>query len=73
MPGQNGYDLIGHIRQFEREHGTPRPVPAVALTAYAREQDKEQALRVGFQFHLAKPVDPAVLLQAVGRLARARA
>jgi CheY-like chemotaxis protein len=45
-------------------------VPAVALTAYASLGDREDALRAGFQLHVAKPVDPADLLLAVGRLAR---
>jgi CheY-like chemotaxis protein len=45
-------------------------VPALALTAYARAEDRDRALTAGFQMHLAKPVEPHQLLEAVARLAR---
>jgi CheY-like chemotaxis protein len=45
-------------------------VPAAALTAYARSDDRAKALRVGFQIHLAKPVDPAELVAAIASLTR---
>jgi CheY-like chemotaxis protein len=44
-------------------------VPAVALTAYARPEDRDRALAAGFQVHLSKPVEPRALLEAVARLA----
>ena len=55
MPGEDGYSLIRRVRASS----TPETasIPAVALTALAREQDRQQALRSGFQLHLAKPVD----------------
>ena len=66
MPVEDGYDLIRHVRQSE----TPKiaALPAAALTAYTTEEDRERVLAAGFQFHLAKPVDPAVLVATVERL-----
>ncbi len=63
MPEIDGYSLIRHIRS--REWGGQ--IPALALTAYARAEDGDLARRAGFQEHLPKPVNPAVLLAAVGR------
>ncbi|MBD1997286.1 response regulator [Oculatella sp. FACHB-28] len=62
MPDEDGYMLIRRIRGLTVEQGGQ--VPAIALTANAKESDREQALAAGFQQHLAKPVDPDVLLQA---------
>jgi len=45
-------------------------VPAAALTAYARSEDRAKALRTGFQMHLAKPIDPGELMAAVASLAK---
>ena len=49
-----------------------RDVPAAALTAYARSEDRANALRSGFQLHLAKPIDPGELLAAIASLAKRR-
>src|SRR6185295_1981821 len=54
MPGQSGYDLIREIRAHPRESGGS--VPAVALTAYAAEEDVKRARGAGFDAHMAKPV-----------------
>jgi signal transduction histidine kinase/ActR/RegA family two-component response regulator len=62
LPGDDGYALIRRIR--EREAGRA-PLPAIAVSAYARADDRELALRAGFQLHLAKPIDPAAFLAAV--------
>jgi signal transduction histidine kinase/ActR/RegA family two-component response regulator len=66
MPGEDGYSLIRRVRAL----GTPEvaTVPAAALTAFAREEDRERALQAGFQLHLAKPVDADVLVTAVAAL-----
>ena len=66
MPVEDGYDLIRQVR----EHTIPKiaAMPAAALTAYTTEEDRERVLAAGFQFHLAKPVDPAVLVATVERL-----
>jgi CheY-like chemotaxis protein len=45
-------------------------VPAIALTAYAREDDRARCIRAGFNVHLPKPVDPAQLVASIARLAR---
>ena len=60
MPGTDGYDLIRRLRELPPGQGGD--VPAVALTAYARSEDREQALRAGFQMHLAKPVNSSELI-----------
>jgi PAS domain S-box-containing protein len=65
MPDHDGYELIRRLR------GMPdgKNIPAVALTALARSEDRTRALRVGFQMHLAKPVDSAELVAVVKNLA----
>ena len=63
----DGFQLIERIRG----HHNPlvRRMPAAALTAYARSEDRVKALRAGFQIHLAKPIDPSELVTAVEALA----
>jgi PAS domain S-box-containing protein len=67
MPGEDGYSLIRRLRVLE--HRQEKALPAVALTAYARSEDRTKAIRSGFQNHLAKPVEPAELLAVVSSLA----
>jgi CheY-like chemotaxis protein len=66
MPGTDGYALLRQIRALKDSR---RSIPAIALTAYVRSEDRAHALRAGFQSHLTKPVEPAELLAAVQRLA----
>jgi CheY-like chemotaxis protein len=66
MPIEDGYDLIRHVRSSEIDKIAR--LPAAALTAYTTEEDRDRVLAAGFQFHLAKPVDPAVLVATVERL-----
>ncbi len=67
LPGGDGYDLIRRLRQrAPREGGA---LPALALTAYARPEDRERALSAGFHMHAAKPIKPAELVAAVAALA----
>ena len=68
MPVQDGYELIRELRDFERKAGITTPTPAIALTAYARDQDQSRALAAGFQRHVAKPVEPQVLIDIAGML-----
>jgi PAS domain S-box-containing protein len=68
MPTEDGLTFIGRIRQSDR--ASVASVPAVAVTAYAREQDRQQALRAGFHSHLAKPFSAHELVSIVQRLAR---
>ena len=67
MPNEDGYDFVRILR--EMNPGLGGPIPALALTAYAREEDKLRCLSAGFEAHLAKPVDPAELLGVVAHLA----
>ena len=73
MPEQDGYTLIRRIRKAEAsstQGQTPRrKLPAVALTAYARTEDRMKAVLAGFQMHVAKPVEAAELLAMVASLA----
>ncbi len=70
MPGTDGYQLIKELRLRPAQQGGS--VPAAALTAYARTEDRLRALRAGFQLHLAKPVQPSELITVVGSLAARR-
>jgi PAS domain S-box-containing protein len=70
MPGMDGFDLIKRVRQSPDPE--IRDIPAAALTAYARSEDRAKALRSGFGLHLAKPIDPGDLIAAVDALARQR-
>ena len=67
MPEANGYSLIEKIRALPDESGGQ--TPAIALTAYARSEDRARALEAGFQNHLAKPIAPAKLVAALRELA----
>ena len=68
MPHVDGFQFIDRVRR----HRDPRvrDVPAAALTAYARSDDRMKALRAGFQIHLAKPIDPAELVTTIAALAK---
>jgi signal transduction histidine kinase/ActR/RegA family two-component response regulator len=64
MPLLDGYAFLEQLRRLEESRGLP-PVPAIAVTAYARADDRRRAIQAGFQEHIGKPVDPNALLQAV--------
>ena len=66
MPGQDGYALIQKVRALPPEEGGR--VPAAALTAYARREDRVQTLLAGYQIHVAKPVAPDELVTVVSIL-----
>jgi signal transduction histidine kinase len=68
MPQSDGFELIRLIRALPAEAGGQ--MPAMALTAFARPEDRQQALIAGYQAHLAKPVQPAELATEIARLAR---
>ena len=63
MPDMDGYTLIRQIRKQSPDRG--REIPAIALTAYAGEIDRQQALAAGFQHHISKPIELEVLIQAI--------
>jgi len=72
MPGRDGYWLIKQIRAREREMGASEHLPAVALMAYGRVEDRVEVFASGFDSHVVKPVDPAELVAVVKRLVEAR-
>lgn len=67
MPGEDGYSLIAKVRALDHARGGR--IPAAALTAYAREEDRIRLLRAGFQIHLPKPISPSELIAVVINLA----
>jgi CheY-like chemotaxis protein len=68
MPEEDGYALLRKVRALKT--AGVASIPAVALTAYAREEDRQEALQAGFQLHLTKPIDGRSLIDAVARLRR---
>jgi signal transduction histidine kinase/ActR/RegA family two-component response regulator len=70
MPHEDGYALIQKVRRLKAECGGR--IPAAALTAYARDEDRDRALSSGFQIHVAKPVEAAELVTVVSNLVGAR-
>ena len=68
MPGENGYDFIRELRAATGAQGAV--ITAIAMTAYARQEDRQRSLAAGFQRHLPKPVEPVDLVAAVQKLAR---
>lgn len=66
MPERNGYDLIEAVRALAPEQGGD--IPAIALTAYGRSEDRQNALSAGFQAHIPKPVEPTELVHVAANL-----
>jgi PAS domain S-box-containing protein len=66
LPVESGYELIRKVRLLSSEASN---IPAVALTAFATEKDRQLAISAGFQMHLSKPVDPDVLVAAIEHIA----
>jgi PAS domain S-box-containing protein len=69
LPIESGYELIRKVRSLSSEASQ---IPAIALTAFATEEDRRLALAAGFQFHLTKPVEPSVLVETIERLVRSQ-
>ncbi len=69
MPEQDGYAFMKRVRGL----APARATPAIALTAYARNADGERALAAGYQLHVAKPLDPRTIVEAVHRAVRSAA
>lgn len=67
MPEQDGYTFIRQVRSLPRDKGGD--IPAAALTAYARDIDRRQALAAGYQMHIAKPIGASQLITMIARLA----
>ena len=68
MPDEDGYSLIRRVREWEWARDAH--IPAVALTAYGRVEDRMRALKAGFQMRLAKPINPADLAVVIENLIR---
>jgi CheY-like chemotaxis protein len=66
MPDVDGYNLIQKIRSLPPASGGQ--IPAIALTAYARIEDRQRSLLAGFQYHISKPIDVGELLQAISAI-----
>lgn len=67
MPGGDGFEFIKLVRDVEAAHGRPK-TPCIALTAYARAEDRRRALLAGYQAHIAKPVERGELLAVIASL-----
>ncbi|MDB5291465.1 MAG: hypothetical protein JWL69_2706 [Phycisphaerales bacterium] len=67
MPGEDGYALIRKVRKLGPDRGGN--VPALALTAYARSEDRQRAIMCGYHMHVSKPVEPSELITMVASLA----
>ena len=68
LPGMDGYAFLRALRMREAASARGRVLPALALTAFARHEDRERAFDAGYTEHLAKPVDPVMLVSAIARL-----
>jgi PAS domain S-box-containing protein len=67
MPGVDGYEFLRQVRTMKPENGGK--IPAIALTAFARSEDRTRALMAGYQVHVSKPVEPAELIATVASVA----
>jgi CheY-like chemotaxis protein len=70
LPVESGYDLIRRVRALPTNF---KKIPAIALTAFATEKDRQRALAAGFQVHLAKPVEPQALVEVIEKLVNGKA
>jgi CheY-like chemotaxis protein len=67
MPGTDGYQFLRQVRQLNADEGGK--TPAIALTAFARSEDRTRAMMAGYNVHIAKPIETQELLATVGSLA----
>jgi CheY-like chemotaxis protein len=68
MPGEDGYSLMRRVRELDPEQGGG--IPAIAVTAYSRTEDRVQAMAAGFQMHISKPVNASELATAITSIIR---
>lgn len=71
LPREDGYVLIRKVRALEESRGTG-PLPAIALTGYSQREHVERARAAGYQAHVAKPVDPELLVDAIQQMKSGR-
>jgi CheY-like chemotaxis protein len=67
MPDEDGYQFMTKVRKLPKKKGGN--IPAIALTAFAKIEDREKALSVGFQQHIAKPIDPTAFVKIIAEMA----
>ena len=67
LPGRDGYELVRRVREMERSRPGASRLPVIALTAFARPEDRTKTLAAGFDLHLGKPLRPHLLLEAIAR------
>jgi PAS domain S-box-containing protein len=68
MPDMDGYELMRKVRELDRSR--PNPLPAIAVTAYARSEDRQRSLLAGYQMHLSKPIEARELVAGIASLLR---
>jgi CheY-like chemotaxis protein len=68
MPGMDGYELMRNVRQLDEKR--EKPLPAIAITAYARPEDRQRSLLAGYHMHLSKPLEARELIAGVATLLR---
>jgi CheY-like chemotaxis protein len=66
MPDVNGFELIRQVRHLDKSRSGP--LPAIALTAYARPEDRQRSLLAGFHMHLSKPIEARELIASIASL-----
>jgi len=66
MPGLDGYELMRRVRLLD--FNRLGPIPAIAVTAYARAEDRQRSLLAGYQMHLAKPIEARELVAGIASL-----
>jgi CheY-like chemotaxis protein len=72
MPGEDGYSVLKKVRALEASQGAADQIPAIALTAYGRSEDRSRALQAGFHMQVTKPVEPAELAVVIASLTTMR-
>jgi CheY-like chemotaxis protein len=68
MPDMDGYELMRRVRQLDAARAGP--IPAIAVTAYARPEDRQRSLLAGYQMHLSKPIEARELVAGIASLLR---
>ena len=68
MPEMDGYELLKRVRLMDASRQSP--IPAIAITAYARPEDRQRSLLAGYNMHFSKPIEAAELVAAMAGLLR---
>ena len=65
MPGMDGIEALGHIRDFEKESGNEKRIPVIALSAHVMKEDVDKFLSSGFDSYVAKPFNSGELITRI--------